>query len=126
MVRRIRPLAGRASLIASVMDILKLSLVPWNDAMLSAHALRTQRTTDTLGIALPTPLGFGITAGAGILYPVLRRITPTVQAWHVGSLPSFDMVFSQDRFSQRKGLLSSYQCVGTAKSFHERSHGAKE
>lgn len=43
--------------------------------MLSAHALRTQqRTTDTLGIALPTRVGFGIIAGAGIHYPVLRRI----------------------------------------------------
>src|SRR5215813_6969786 len=29
MVRRIRPLAGRASLAVSVMDILKLSLAPW-------------------------------------------------------------------------------------------------
>jgi hypothetical protein len=53
------------------MDIFKLSLVPWNDGKLSAHALRTQRTA---GIALPTRVGFGITAGAGIHYPVLRRI----------------------------------------------------
>src|SRR5215831_851900 len=73
MVRRIRPLAGRASLTVSVADILKLSLAPWNDAKSSAHALRTQRTSDTLGIALPTRFGFGITAGAGIHYPVLRR-----------------------------------------------------
>jgi hypothetical protein len=55
------------------MDIFKLSLVPWNDGKLSAHALRTQRTADTLGIALPTRVGFGMTAGAGIHYPVLRR-----------------------------------------------------
>jgi len=56
------------------MDILKLSLAPRNDGKLSARALRTQRTTDTLGIALPTRLGSGITAGAGIHYPVLRGI----------------------------------------------------
>jgi hypothetical protein len=46
------------------MDILKLSLAPRNDGKLSARALRTQRTTDTLGIALPTRIN----------YPVLRRI----------------------------------------------------
>src|SRR5262245_7647061 len=74
MVRRIRPLAGRASLAVSVMDILKLSLAPWNDGKLSARALRAQRTIDTLEIALPTRVGSGITAGAGIHYPVLRRI----------------------------------------------------
>jgi hypothetical protein len=33
-----------------------------------------QRTADTLGIALPTRVGFGITAGAGIYYPALRKI----------------------------------------------------
>jgi len=73
------------------MDILELSLAPRNDGKLSALALRTQRTTDTLGIALPTRVGSGITAGAGIHYPVLRRI-------HARS-PSLARLFSQNRFS---------------------------
>src|SRR5262245_14421192 len=40
---------------------LKLSLALRNDGKLRARALRTQRTTDTLGIALPTRVGSGIT-----------------------------------------------------------------
>jgi hypothetical protein len=56
--------------------------VPWNDGKLSAHALRTQRTADTLGIALPTRVGFGITAGAGTILGC-AGFTPALQALHV-------------------------------------------
>jgi hypothetical protein len=44
----------------SVVDILKLPLAPWNDGKLEAHALRTKRTPNTLGIALPTRAGFAM------------------------------------------------------------------
>src|SRR5262249_11237422 len=103
MVKRIRPLAGRASLAVNVMDILGPSLAPGNDGTLSAHALRTQRTAGTLGIELPTRIGSGITAGAGIHYPVLRGIHARAPSLARSSLPSFDIVFSQDRFSRRRG-----------------------
>src|SRR5262245_11697789 len=99
MVKRIRPLAGRASLAVSVMDILKLSLAPRNDGKLSARALCTQHTTDTLGIELPTRVGSGVTAGAGIQYPVLRRIL----ARSPSLARSLDIVFSQNRFFLTQG-----------------------
>jgi hypothetical protein len=57
-----------------------------------------QRTDDTLGIAA-TRVGFGITAGAGIHYPVLRRIHARSPSLAPLKSALFDIVFSQNRFS---------------------------
>jgi hypothetical protein len=79
------------------MDILKLSLAQWNDGTFKRARPSLAATTDMLGIALPTDVGFAIAAGAGIHFPVLHRIHGCARS--LARLPSFDVVLSQNRFS---------------------------
>src|SRR5262245_37973137 len=109
MVRRIRPLVGRASLAVSVMDILKLPLAPRKYGKLSARALRTQRTTNTLGIAQPTRVGSGIAAGADMLRRLLAR-SPSLARLKSGFVGH--RVLPESFFLNSGAMLFSYQCAG--------------